>query len=526
MDNNKSTTASTGDWLLSIDNGTQSVRALVFDLKGQLVAESSIKLVPYESPQSGWCEQDGEYYWQKLCEACQALWQQGIDKNRIKGVAVTTQRGTMVPLDEQGKPLHAAILWLDQRRSDTSSPLGGLWGGLFTLLGLNETIDTFRGRAQPNWFYQQKPELWQQTYKFTFLSGFFHHRLSGEWVDSAGAQVGYLPFDYRQHRWAASWDWKWRALNIRPDQLLKLVDPGTLIGPITASASAQTGIPEGLPLIAAAADKACEVLGSGGQNDEIGCLSFGTTATINVTMKKYVEAVRFLPPYPSAIAGSYCSEVMLYRGFWMVSWFKEQFAQTEQVQAEAEGIETESLFDELVDSVPPGSMGLMLQPYWGPGVKQPGPEAKGSVIGFGDVHTRAHLYRAILEGLMFGLKEGLELIERRSGCRVKELRISGGGAQSDAAMQIAADIFGLTAVRAHTIETSGLGAAIDAAVGLGLHPDFDTAIAAMVRQGQRFEPDSEHQQMYQRLYREVYLNIYKKLQPLYSKIRDITGYPE
>ena len=115
-------------------------------------------------------------------------------------------------------------------------------------------------------------------------------------------------------------------------------------------------------------------------------------------------------------------------------------------------------------------MGLMLQPYWSPGVGIPGPEAKGAVIGFGDVHTRAHLYRAILEGLAYALREGKERSERRSGKAITELRVAGGGSQSDAAMQITADIFGLPASRPHLYETSGLGAAIDAAVGLGCTP--------------------------------------------------------
>ncbi|UUZ53606.1 hypothetical protein LP419_33585 [Massilia sp. H-1] len=117
-------------------------------------------------------------------------------------------------------------------------------------------------------------------------------------------------------------------------------------------------------------------------------------------------------------------------------------------------------------------MGLMLQPYWTPGIKVPGPEAKGAIIGFGDVHTRAHVYRAILEGLAYALREGKERIEKRSGVAITELRVSGGGSQSDAAMQLTADIFGLPTARPHIYETSGLGAAIDAAVGLGLYPDF------------------------------------------------------
>jgi sugar (pentulose or hexulose) kinase len=133
----------------------------------------------------------------------------------------------------------------------------------------------------------------------------------------------------------------------------------------------------------------------------------------------------------------------------------------------------EKLLDDLVADVPPGCEGLVLQPYWSPGLKVPGPEAKGAVIGFGDVHTRAHLYRAILEGLAYGLREGKERLERRTATPITELRVSGGGSQSDAAMQLSADIFGLPATRPHVYETSGLGAAIDAAVGLKLHPDFD-----------------------------------------------------
>ena len=119
----------------------------------------------------------------------------------------------------------------------------------------------------------------------------------------------------------------------------------------------------------------------------------------------------------------------------------------EQLAAAEQGVEPEELLDELVEQVPPGSMGLVLQPYWSPGLKVPGPEAKGAIIGFGDVHTRAHIYRAILEGLAFALLEGKERTEQRSGVQMTELRVSGGGSQSDAAMQITADIFNLPTAR-------------------------------------------------------------------------------
>jgi sugar (pentulose or hexulose) kinase len=109
---------------------------------------------------------------------------------------------------------------------------------------------------------------------------------------------------------------------------------------------------------------------------------------------------------------------------------------------------------------------------------------------------------------------------------ITELRVSGGGSQSDCAMQLTADIFGLPTARPHLYETSGLGAAIDAAVGLGLHSSFDTAVAAMTRVGRVFEPVPENQRIYDRLYRQVYRRMYRQLQPLYRDIAEITGYPE
>ena len=338
--------------------------------------------------------------------------------------------------------------------------------------------------------------------------------------------MGYIPFDYKRHQWAGQRDFKWLTMPVRREMLPELVKPGDKIGNLTEDAARHLGLPAPLPVIAAASDKACEILGSGGLTPDVGCMSYGTTATINTTSKRYLEPVRMMPPYPSALPGHYSTEVMIYRGFWMVSWFKREFGLREQKLAEQKGVEPEVLFDELVRAVPAGSMGLMLQPYWSPGVRQPGPEAKGSIIGFGDVHTRSHIYRAILEGLAYALREGKERIEKRSGVPIRRLRVAGGGSQSDAAMQLTADVFGLPAERPHTYETSGLGAAIDAAVGLGLHPDFETAVNAMTRVGDVFHPQADTQKLYERLYREVYLKMYPQLQPLYRKIRDITGYPD
>ncbi|CAB1070349.1 Glycerol kinase (EC [Olavius algarvensis Delta 1 endosymbiont] len=516
------------DLLLAIDNGTQSLKALIFDLEGQLLAKEQVPFKPYFSDKPAWAEQDPEVFWQSLCQACQRLWlQPGVDKQRIAGVALTTQRATVVNVDEHGMPLRPAMLWLDQRKTYGLPAVGGLWGFIFGVAGLRKTVAYLQAEAEANWISTYQPEIWQKTHKYLLLSGYLTYRLVDKFVDSIGCQVGYIPFDYKRLRPSAWWDWKWRVLSgIDISIMPELIPPGQILGAITSRAAAATGIPAGLPLVAAAADKACEVIGSGSLESSIGCLSYGTTATINVTHKKYVEPIPLIPAYPAAVPGYHTVEVQVYRGYWMVNWFKEEFGHLEKRQAAKMGLTPEQLFDKLVDEIAPGSMGLMLQPYWTPGVKTPGPEAKGAVIGFGDVHTRAHLYRSILEGLAYALRDGKERIEKRSRKPITSLRVSGGGSQSRNAMQITADIFGLPTAKPHVYETSGLGAAIDASVGLELHPDFKAAVKSMTHVGEVYEPDQKHHRLYDALYHDVYRKMYKRLKPLYERIREITGYPK
>ena len=434
---------------------------------------------------------------------------------------MTTQRSTVINLDAHGEPLRPAIVWLDQRRTEGLPPVGSLWGLLFRLTGLRKTVAYLQAEAEVNWVQNHQPEVWEKTHKYLFLSGYLTYQLTGRYVDSVGSQVGYVPFDYKNQAWEKSWGWKWKAVPMSLDQLPELVPVTKPLGEITSRASEATGIPAGLPLIAAAADKACEVLGSGCIEPHVGCLGYSTTATINTTHNRYIEVIPLIPPFPAAIPGAYSLELQIYRGYWMVSWFKEQFGLRERERARELHVEPEELFDELVKSVPPGSHGLVLQPYWSPGLRNPGPEARGAVIGWGDVHTRSHLYRAILEGVAYGLREGAERTTKRSGVPITELRVAGGGSQSKAAMQLTADIFGMPVSRPHIYEASGLGAAIDAAVGVGIHPDFASAVTNMTHPGETFDPDIKAHRVYDRFYSEVYRPMYKRLHPLYKAIQDI-----
>jgi sugar (pentulose or hexulose) kinase len=353
-------------YIFSIDNGTQSVRAMLFDTQGNLIAKGKEELDAYFSEQPGWAEQHPEYYWDSLKKACNKLWESvSIDRSKILAATVTTQRGTVVNVDKEGNSLRPAIIWLDQRRAEVEGSVPGLWKWLFKLAGVEDVVHRFREKSQAAWISQNQKELWKKTHKYLLLSGYLTFKLTGEYKDSIASQVGYIPFDYKKRAWAKDSDWRYRvAPELKKSMLPELFEPGEKLGQLTKAAAEHIGLFEGLPVIASASDKACEILGSGGNRPDIACMSYGTTATINTTNKKYVEPIKFIPAYSAAIPGAFSSEIMIYRGYWMVTWFKKEFGLREQHIADERGIEPEQLFDELVNQVPAGSMGLMLQPYY------------------------------------------------------------------------------------------------------------------------------------------------------------------
>ena len=219
------------DHVLAIDVGTQSVRALLFGPDGTLAAKAKIPIEAYVSPHPGWAEQDPEVYWSAIGQACTALWTDpAARRDAVAGVALTTQRGTVVVVDRDGAPLRPAIVWLDQRRTHGLPQVGGISGLAFRALGVRETVAAFQADAEANWLRVNEPETWARTAKFLLLSGFLAHRLVGRYVDADAAQVGYLPFDYRRRRWAGRSDWKWRVAPIEPAMLPDLVTSGAELG--------------------------------------------------------------------------------------------------------------------------------------------------------------------------------------------------------------------------------------------------------------------------------------------------------
>jgi sugar (pentulose or hexulose) kinase len=510
---------------LSIDFGTQSVRAMIFDPKGNMLAKTKIEIEPYYSKKPGWAEQDVPYLWGSLCKSTNKLKEEsGHLFDKLIAVAVTTQRSTLINLDKEGNPLRPAIIWIDDRKTWGLKKYNKPDRLLHKLIGMDVVIDLAQADCEANWIKRHQPEIWEKTHKYLLLSGYLIYKLTGEYRDSVASQIGYVPFDFKKFNWCEN-DVKNFIFPIERDKLPEVIEPTKILGEVTKTASEETGIPKGLPIVASGSDKGCETIGSGCLKPNLASLSFGTTATVQTTTSKYTEIVPFNPPYPAVIPKHWNTEFQIYRGFWMIEWFKQEFGEKEINKAREKGTIPEQLINDLLNEVSAGSMGLVLQPYWTTGVKIPGPEGKGSIIGFGDVHKRAHLYRAIIEGLGYALREGTEMTEKRSKTNIEEIRVSGGGSQSDVICQITADIFNKPVRRGELYEATGLGNAMVSMVGMKVHPDFETAVNNMIRLSDEFIPQKENVQLYNRLYKEVYLKLYDKIKPLLKNIQEIVDYP-
>ena len=507
--------------VLAFDVGTQSSRALLINNRGEILAKSQQQhKPPYVSPYPDWAERDADLYFKDICTCSLDLKERFPDIfERIEAVSVTTIRDTVVCVDSSGKPLRPAILWLDKRMAEGRPQMSNMVRMALKTVRMEETANLQFRKSHCNWIIQNEPEIWEKTDKFLLLSGYLIFCLTGRMADAAASQVGHIPFDSQHRQWQKKGALTRPVFDVHEDKLCCIVESGQEIGKITAEAAKKTGLPEGLPLFATGSDKACEILGLGCITKEKAAISFGTTATVTFTTDAYVEPERFIPPYASVMRGHFTPEIEIFRGYWLVSWFKREFAAKEIETAQTLGISAEELLNRRLKEVPAGCEGLIFQPYFTPNTTMP--VAKGAVIGFSDVHTRIHIYRAIIEGINFALMDGLKLLEKQSGHKFLEIYVGGGGAQSDEICQITADMFGLPVIRTQTFEVSGIGSAIAAFVGMGEFTDYEEAVGSMVFKKDFFSPDMQQHQIYNTLYEEIFRNIYGRLSPLYQRLNDI-----
>ncbi len=317
-------------------------------------------------------------------------------------------------------------------------------------------------------------------------------------------------------------------LGVDVAQMPEVYPPGAVLGTVTPHAAALTGLPAGLPVVAGVGDGQAGGLGVGITRPGQAYLNLGTSVVSGTHADTYVTD-RAFRTMGGAVPGSYSLETVLLGGAYTIAWFVEKIASS-QLSAVSDQqsatiqppnhLTTEMLYDAAIADIPPGAEGLLLVPYWNSAMNPYwDAAASGIVVGWRGVHTRAHLYRAILEGIAFEQRLHTEGVEAALGQPVESYVAMGGGAQSDRWLQIIADVTGKPVYRAAVTDAAALGAGILAATGAGLFADVRAAVEAMTRTSpESFVPDAGRHTFYSRLYTEVYRALFPAVQPYLQRL--------
>ncbi len=482
--------------VIGVDSSTTACKAIAWDARGNGVAEGRAAC-PLITPRPHWYEQDAEQWWAGLCTALNTLWEQ-IDPTRIAALCITHQRETFVPVDEEGRPLRHAILWLDERSRPQVTDLQQSIGAEHFHRLTGKPLTTNPALPKIVWLMQHEPYVVERTAKFLDVHAFLVHRLTGEFRTSIASADPFGLVDLQNHTWAAD---LMHELGLQPGQFPELVEPGTVIGRVSQQAAAITGLPAGLPVVAGAGDGQCAGLGANAVADRAS-LNLGTAVVSGTLSQRYVTDCAFRTLY-APIAGLYFLETVIQSGAFIVNWFTQKF-----------GGDPETL-EAAAAQVPPGSLGLVLVPYWSHAMTPYwDPLASGIVVGWNGAHGSEHFYRAILEGIAFEQRLSGEGVMMATGKPCREYIALGGGSRSDLWCQIIADVTGTSIRRAATDEATCLGAGILAAVAAGWYHDPFEAAAAMSHTTRSFTPDARTQLIYEQLYTGVYRQLFPTLRPL------------
>jgi xylulokinase len=511
--------------VVSLDASTTACKAIAWDPQGRPLAEGRAPY-PTHQPQVGWHEQDAADWWAAACRAlrdCLAALPAGFSPNAVDAVAFTHQRETFVPVDAAGAPLRRAILWNDERSAPQVAALAARYGDdLATLTGKPPSLTA--SIAKLLWLVEREPHVVAATAHFLDVHAYLVYHLTGVLRTSLASADPMGVVAMQARTWAADLI---ADLGLAPSQFVELAAPGELLGRVTPTAAAATGLPEGLPVIAGAGDGQCAGLGANITAAGRGYLNLGTGIAAGAYSADYLcdRAFRTLI---APTEGGYYLEHILRGGVYTVAWFVRNFA-ADLLHQGAAGPSPEAQLEAAAAGIPPGAEGLLLVPYWN-SVMNPywDPLAAGITVGWRGHHTRAHFYRAILEGIAFEQRLVGDAIMAAAETPFDRYLAMGGGARSALWLQIFADVTGVPVVPAATAEATCLGAGVLAAYGAGWYPTIAAAAAAMAPEPTAtiYTPGVQAA-IYEGLYRGVYCGLYPALRDSLARLATLpTHYPQ
>lgn len=501
------------DYLLGIDAGTTSFKAVLFDLNGKELV-SAIYEYELNYPGADMVELEVEKYWGACTSVIKAIltkWKG--NASAIKALAIASQGETLIPVDGQGQPLRSAIVWLDNRASAEANKIKTEFGAnnAFKITGQPDIVPTWPA-AKILWLRHHEPSIFQQVHRFLLLEDYLIYKLTGQYVAEGSLLSSTLYFDIHTGQW---WQDMLQFIGLSPDRLPEIKRSGQIIAELNDRAAKETGLAKETLVVTGALDQAASTIGAGNTGFETITETTGSVLAIcaNVSQPTF-DPQRRIPCHYHAIPGAYFLLPWCQTAGMVYKWFRNEFYNG---RLQRDAVDATVLFQEMDEDavgIPAGSDGLIMLPHLaGAFTPESNPRARGVFFGISLQTTKAHFARAILESVAFMLKRNIALLEDL-GIAIQEIRSLGGGSKSALWNQIKADVCQKPVVTVQTSETTSLGAAMLAGVALNCYKNLEQVATQMIHLQQWFEPNPARHAGYQAAF-EKYIKLYEALETLF-----------
>ena len=501
--------------MLGVDVGTSGTKALAIDETGRVLA-SVTEEYPLLSPKPNWCEQaPADWRAAAFLALSKLASAPDVKKGDIKGIGLTGQMHGSVFLDKDNKVLRNAILWCDQRTAEQCATIESKAGGRDKLIDMVSN-PAFAGFTAPKivWLRENEPELYDKVKVVLLPKDYIRYELTGEHATDVADASGTLLFDVKNRRWHTE---LMGLLDIPTTFMPRAFEGPEVTGRLTAAAAQATGLPEGLPVIAGGGDQAAGGIGTGVVRSGVVSGALGTSGVVFAFANEpFTDPKGRVHTFCHSVPGKWHVMGVVLSAGGSLRWYRDELCPSERAVAKVTGDDPYHYITAAAETAPIGAEGLTFLPYLtGERTPHNDPYAKGAFIGLSLRHTRAHMARAVLEGVAFAMRDGLEIM-RDMGIDATQVRGSGGGARSALWRQIQADVYKASLATINVDEGPAFGAALLASVGAGVYASVEQACDATIRVVSECRPDADALSRYDAWF-EVYRNCYRALAPEFKR---------
>lgn len=464
-------------YLLGVDIGTSGTKTVLFDENGRTVA-SDLQEYPLHQPKAAWAEQEPEDWWKAVCTSIKNVISKA-GPSDIKAVGLSGQMHGLVMLDKNDNVLRRSIIWCDQRTQRECDEITDIIGKKRLIeITANPALTGFTA-SKIRWVQANEPEIFEKTTKIMLPKDYIRYMLTGEFATDVSDASGMQLMNIANRNWS---DEVLKKLDIDKSLLGTMYESCEIAGKISDSAAKLTGLKAGTPVVAGAGDQAAGAVGNGIVKSGIISSTIGTSGVVFASMDSIsIDKCGRVHTFCHAVPGMWHVMGVTQGAGLSLKWFRDNFCNEEISVAKCMQKDPYILMDEEAEKIEPCCEGLTYLPYlMGERTPHLDPYARGVFFGLTAKHTKAHMIRAIMEGVVFSLKDCLEII-KEMGVTISQVRASGGGGKSPLWRQMQADVFGCDVVTTNSSEGPALGAAILAGVGAGVFGSVPEACEAIIK---------------------------------------------